>query len=172
MLLMSFLLIGAGLLYINASSAVFQTFIVAFITSSIIVLASFKSYKNMVIKRLEADAIPANIDDQDAIDKIDDPYNLYDEDNIDENLSLKEIIKEEKKLLKKSRVGIKESVKNSAMSLSFLRVGAYLLFVLGFFYLLHSKNLSIICYLATIAIPSVIVIVYLLNFNHIKSERL
>ncbi len=170
MLLVSFLLVVGGLLYINFDKKVLETFIVGFITSSIIILASFKSYKNMVESRLESNLENIEFNDRDEIDKIDDPYELYSEDEVDSNLSASELIKEEKKRLKRDKLGFKESFKNSLRAFSFLRVSAYFIFILGFFYLLKSGNLSIICYFVTIILPNLIVILYLLNFNNIRGR--
>ncbi len=166
MLLASFFLIGAGLIYIFASKEGLFSFIVAYITSSIVILASFKSYKNIVNSRLEANASVAEFDDRDTISKIEDPFNLYDqEEQISENLNIKEIIKEEKKLLKKNRRSVKDSIKDSVIAFNPTRLLAYVLLVFGFFGLLRSGNLSIIFYLATLIIPNIIIIVYLLNFK-------
>ncbi len=116
----------------------------------------------MVDKRLLVDANVAEFDDRDTISKLEDPYNLYSEDEeYDESLSLKEAIKEEKKLLKKNRRDFKSFVKDSSRAFSFLRLGAYAIFVFGFFYLLKGNLLSFPFYLATIIIPNVIVVVYL-----------
>jgi hypothetical protein len=159
---MSVLLIFAPLIYLYATKASFVSFLVAYVTSSLILMASFKSYKSMVDKRLLVDANVAEFDDRDTISKLEDPYNLYSEDEeYDESLSLKEAIKEEKKLLKKNRRDFKSFVKDSSRAFSFLRLGAYAIFVFGFFYLLKGNLLSFPFYLATIIIPNVIVVVYL-----------
>jgi len=162
MLLLSIVLIVAPLLYLSASKEAFTSFVVAYLTSSLILIASFKSYKSMVDKRLSTDANVAEFDDRDTIDKLEDPYNLYSEDEeIDESISLKEAIKKEKKLLKKNRRSFSSFMKDSSRAFSFLRVGAYVIFVFGFFYLLKSNLLSLSFYLATIIIPNIIVVVYL-----------
>lgn len=167
MLLVSALLIGSGVLYINSSASVFYTFIVGFVTSSLVILASFKSYKNAVTNRIEANLATVELDDRDLIDKIDDPFNLYDESEIDNNIDIQELIKEEKKLLKKSKRGFLETLKSSATAFSFYRLSAYIIFISGFFYLLRGDKLSILCYLVTIFLPNLIVVVYLLNFNRV-----
>jgi len=162
MLLLSILLIVAPLIYLNGSKAHFYSFIVAYLTSSLILIASFKSYKSMVDKRLEY-ASADEFDDRDSIDKLEDPYNLYNEDEIieDENLTTKELIKREKMLLKQNRRSIKSFLKDSSRAFSFLRLGAYAIFIFGFFYLLKSNLLSLPFYLATIIVPNIIVVVYL-----------
>ncbi len=165
LLLISLFLIISPLLYLYASKEAFSSFVTAYISSSLILLASFKSYKSMVEKRLLVSS-KDEFDLKDTISKLEDPYNLYDEDEeIDEDLSPKELIKREKKLLKKNKRGFIPFLKDSAMAFNLLRVFAYLLFVFGFFYLLNSKLLSIPFYLATIIIPNIIVVVYLQIVN-------
>ena len=162
MLLLSILLMVAPLIYLNGSKANFYSFVVAYLTSSLILIASFKSYQSMVDKRLEYANVD-EFDDRDSIDKLEDPYNLYSEDEIieDKNLTLKELIKKEKKLLKQNKRGVKAFFKDSLRAFSFLRLGAYAIFVFGFFYLLKSNLLSLPFYLATIIVPNIIVVVYL-----------
>jgi len=167
MLLLSILLIVSGLIYINGGHSSLYSFIVAYVTSSIIVLSSFKSYQIMVNRRLDIDSNILEFDDRDSIDKIDDPYGLFDDssEETDSNISLKEAIKEEKKILKKSRRGLKRGLKDSAFAFNPLRLVAYGIFVLGFFWLLNSNSLSIIYYLIAIAIPNIVIVIYLLNFQ-------
>lgn len=156
------MMIGGGLLYIYASKSALYSFLIAFFSSALIILASFKNYKGMVLKRLENFYL---IDDRDIIDKIDDPYNLYDQmQEIDENKSLKDIILKEKRELRKNSPPLKEVLKNSAIAFNYIRVGAYLILVAGFFILLKSSNLNLFAYLITLAIPNIIAVIYLLNF--------
>jgi len=54
---------------------------IAFISSTFVIFASFASYKSMVKKRLEAlqkDGVVFD-DRDDALDKIDDPYSVFDD---------------------------------------------------------------------------------------------
>ena len=170
LLYISVLLIGGGLIFIFASKSALYSFIVAFSTSAIVVLASFKNYKNMVDKRL-LNALGEEFDDRDELDKIEDPYNLYDEiENNDmqeneEDKSFKDIIKEEKKRLKKQKRPLKQSLADSARAFNYIRLIAYVILVTGFFILLKSKNLNMVFYLATLILPNFIAIVFLMNFN-------
>ena len=165
LLYISALLIGAGLIFIFASKSALYSFVVAFLTSSIVVLASFKNYKNMVDKRL-VDASGEEFDDRDELDKIEDPYNLYDEMQAnDEDKSFKDIIKEEKQRLKKQKRPLKQSIADSARAFNYIRLIAYAILVAGFFMLLKSKNLNMAFYLATLILPNIIAIVFLMNFN-------
>ena len=107
---------------------------IAFVASSLIVFASILSYRSMVHGRLNVGAIPD--DERDTLDKLEDPYDLYDEERKkdDEEKTLVEVVKEERANLKKSRRSFWEATKDSKASLSLYRLGAYGVLVLGFFY--------------------------------------
>jgi len=165
LLYISIAMVGGGLLYIFSTKDALYSFLVAFSTSAIVVLASFKNYKDMVEKRV-ALSNKEEFDDRDTIDKIDDPYNLYDEvPEIDENKSLKDIIKEEKAELKKSKRAIKDVVKDSARAFNYIRLLAYAVLVFGFFILLKSNNLNMLYYLVTLVLPNLVAVLFLLNQN-------
>ena len=124
----------------------------------------------MVDKRVIS-ASGEEFDDRDTIDKIEDPYNLYDEvenDYLQENRedkSFKDIIKEEKQRLKEQKRPLKQSITDSARAFNYVRLIAYTILVVGFFLLLKSKNLNLAFYLATLILPNIIAIVFLMNFN-------
>jgi len=170
LLYISVLLIGSGLIFILSSKSALYSFIVAFVSSSIVVLASFKNYKTMVSKRL-VDASGDEFDDRDVVDKIEDPYGLYDDlDNNDlqekeDDKSFKDIIKEEKQRLKEQKRPLKQSIADSARAFNYIRLIAYTILVAGFFILLKSKNLNMAFYLATLILPNIIAIVFLMKIN-------
>jgi len=162
LILLGLLLISSSALFLFVDKSALISFIVAFASSSIVVLASFKTYQNMVNKRLALNEGAYEIDDRDTIDKLEDPYNLYDEQE-ELAVDLKEAIKQEKELAKKNRRSIKEATKDSITAFSFNRIAAYALLVLGFFYLLNNDNLNLLFYLPTLAIPNIIAVIYLIN---------
>lgn len=163
LLFLSILFIVGGLLYINSSKAIFYTFVVAFSSSAIVVLASFKNYKNMVDSRVETSS-GEEFDDRDTIDKLEDPYNLYDEiEEIDENQNIKDIIKAQKAELKKNKRPVGQFLKDSARAFNYIRLIAYAILVIGFFALLKSNNLNIFTYLATLIIPNIVAVIFLMN---------
>ena len=165
LLYLSIAMVFGGLLYIFASKDALFSFLTAFFSAAIIVLASFKNYKNMVIKRV-ALLNGEQLDNKDVIDKIDDPYNLYDEvPQYDENKSLKDIIKEEKEELKKNKRALKDVAKDSLRAFNYIRLIAYAILVFGFFALLKSGNLNLFYYLIALAIPSIVAVIFLLNYN-------
>ena len=135
---------------------------VAYFSSSFIMLASIKSYKNMVAKALDAGAVTD--DGRDTLDKLEDPYDLYDEvKENNEEKTLQEVVKEERANLKKNRRTIWETTKDAKASFSFYRLTAYAFLVLGFFYLNGKHILELIPYLTFLAIPLFVVVFSLLD---------
>jgi len=135
---------------------------VAYLSTSFIMLASIKSYKNMVAKALKAGAVTD--DGRDTLDKLEDPYDLYDEvEENNEEKTLQEVVKEERANLKKNRRTIWETTKDAKASFSFYRLTAYAFLVLGFFYLNGNHILELIPYLSFLAIPLFVVVFSLLD---------
>ncbi len=136
---------------------------IGFISSALVLGASMFSYSQMVYSRLESGtAVPD--DDRDEIDKMEDPYDLYGEDApVDETQQLKEAIREEKQRMKQNRRSAYQTLKDSRASLSILRLGAYLLLFVGFFYLSKNQLLHILSYLIAMALPIVIIVWVLLT---------
>lgn len=135
---------------------------VAFLSSSLIMLASMKSYKNMVSNALAAGAVTD--DGRDTLDKLEDPYDLYDEvEKLEEEKSLVDVVKEERANLKKGRRSIWETTKDAKASFSFYRLSAYAILVLGFFYLNGNQMLELIPYLSFLAIPLFVVVFMLMD---------
>jgi hypothetical protein len=165
LLLLSIALIAGGLLYINSGSNEMLSFLIAYISSAIVVLVSFKNYQSMVDKRIESEAV--GFDDRDMVDKLDDPYDLYSEESQESagNVNIKEVIKEEKRALKKQKGSLKQLFKNSLYAFKFSRLFAYLLVVLGFFYLLREKVMVLGFYLSALIVPIIVVVLYLFIVN-------
>jgi hypothetical protein len=121
-----------------------------------------KSYKNMVSQALDAGAVTD--DGRDTLDKLEDPYALYDdEQESQEEKTLVEVVKEERDNLKKGSRSIWETTKDAKASFSFYRLTAYGILVLGFFYLNTNHILELIPYLSFLAIPLFIVVFSLLD---------
>ena len=137
---------------------------VAFISSSLIMLGSMQSYKSMVKGRLGAGAIPD--DERDTLDKLEDPYDLFDDEEKkeeDEAKTLVEVVKEERANLKKNRRSIVQTTKDAKASFSFYRLGAYAVLVFGFFYLNSNHFLKLIPYLAFLSLPTIIIVIMLMK---------
>jgi hypothetical protein len=141
---------------------------VGFLTSSFVMFASIISYRNMVQSRVNAEFILTE-ENHDTLEKIEDPYSLYDEYKLevphtnDKEKSIQEIVQEEKANIKKSHRSIWQMTKDSRASLSFYRLGAYSMLILGFFYLNNNKILDISSYLFALTLPPVIIVTILLH---------
>jgi len=129
----------------------FINFEVAFLSSVLILQGSMYSYSKLVKQRLESGAF----NDEDALKKIDDPYDLYDEDQEeivdDENFDLKAYIKEEKKRIKKGGA-LKSTLKTSPALVSIFRLVPYLFLVIGFLSLNNHHILLLKPYLSGLGV--------------------
>ncbi len=137
---------------------------IAFISSSLVMLGSMQSYKSMVKQRLVgANSVSAH-DERDTLDKLEDPYDLFDDDKKEkEEKTLAEVVKEERANLKKSRRSIVQTTKDAKASFSFYRLGAYGVLILGFFYLNSNHFLKLIPYLSFLILPTIIIIFMLIK---------
>ena len=128
----------------------FINFEMAWLSAFLIMLGSMYSYQKLVSKRL-AD-YEANID-LDVIDKIDDPYDLYSEDSIDEEENekdIREVVKEEKVRLKANKInGMKAG---APATVSIFRLLPYLFLGLGFIGLKNNELLLLTPYLIGIGV--------------------
>lgn len=106
---------------LNALSAAIGALVVA--------AGSFMGYRKLV-----KNAPPPPPQDRDLIDAIDDPHELYDQSDPghEETRTPEELIKEEKARLKAAKVPLAERFRLLGGSFSPLRVGGYLLLVVGF----------------------------------------
>jgi hypothetical protein len=137
---------------------------IGYISSSLVVIASFISYSNMVKKSLKNNVVVPE-DNRDTIEKIEDPYDLYskDDNEVEKKDSFKEVIKEEKERLKKNKRSFWQVSKDSRASFSIYRLGAYGLLILGFFYLNNNHKLNISSYLLGLSLPPIVMIVTLMR---------
>jgi len=122
------------------------SFLVAMISSMLIVTGSLYSYRNMIQSRVGE----VNVDDvKDSIDMMDDPYDLYEEERESEITDIKEMIKEEK-ARQKSNI-IENTTKNVSAMVSVYRLIPYAFLILGFIGLENAHALNIIPYLLGLA---------------------
>jgi len=132
---------------------------IGFFSSALVLAASMFSYSQMVYRRIESGtAVPE--DERDTLDKLEDPYDLYSESEeaIEGEHTLKETIRQEKQRLKKNRRSLIQVLRDSRASLSFLRLGAYLLLFVGFFYLSSNRVLHIPSYIVSLALPVIVIV--------------
>ncbi len=137
---------------------------IGFISAALVMIGSMASYRRMVNMSVEHNIITMD-DSKDVIDTLEDPYDLYSEDVIeDEEKDLVETVKEERKKLKENRRTMKQTLKDSKAAFSFYRLGAYAVLVLGFLYLNRHEILHIPSYILALSIPPmVIVITFIMN---------
>jgi len=145
---------------------------IGFITSSLLMFASMRSYRRMVDARVEHNIITID-DSKDVIDKLEDPYDLYSEDIVEdeEEKDLKEVVKEERQKLKENRRSLGQTLKDTKAALSIYRLSAYIVLVLGFLYLNRQGLLHIPSYILSLSVP-ILVIVFVLLSEKDNSEIL
>ncbi|MBL0721511.1 MAG: hypothetical protein JJV88_02900 [Sulfurovum sp.] len=146
---------------------------IGFFSSAFIISASMISYRGMVERGLHLNNSITIDDNRDELDKLDDPHDLYSK-NIEEKQNTKElveVVKDERVKLKTNRRSIKEVIKDSRASFSWLRLGAYVVLVLGFFYLNRHGYLHIPSYLISLSIPPIVVVSVLLSESYSKSKK-
>ncbi|MEJ5169245.1 MAG: hypothetical protein WHU93_08750 [Arcobacteraceae bacterium] len=159
-------IIIVGLLF-GGENFIFNSQVAVF-CSMFIVLGTFLGYYRTVKAR--AEILTEQINERDTIDKIDDPYDLYDEDfkiNEQEDFTseeIKNIINEEKSRSKGS------SIKNTLSSLSgfasIYRIAGYALLVIGFFFLRNNEILNIYGFLVGVSIVPIGTLLFQLNLKH------
>ena len=151
LLLLLTLLLGDRAVIISAQ--------VAYWSSTLVVLASFRSYRRMVQQRLEAGMIPETGADRDLIDRIEDPHDLYgEEEEATEEKSVREMIREEKQRMKKQRRSLSQTARDTLPAFSLWRLGAYAILAVGFLFLKSRHQLHLGAYLIALALPLVLAI--------------
>ncbi len=136
---------------------------IGFISASLVMLASMKSYKRMVDARVEHNIITID-DSRDTIDKLEDPYDLYSEEiGEDESIDIRDAVKDEKAHMKKNRRTMSETIRDTKAALSLNRIGAYVVLVLGFFYLNRHGYLMAPAYILALTVPMLVVVFVLLS---------
>lgn len=138
-------------------------FEIGFVSSTLVMIASLNSYRRMVNARVEHGIVTID-DSKDVIDKLEDPYDLYSEEitEVEEELDLKEVVKEERKRLKDSR-SVGQSLKDAKGALSIYRLGAYGVLILGFFYLNRHGLLHIWTYILALTLPTIVIVTLLVK---------
>ena len=131
-------------LFINAA--------IAYVSTTLILVATFISYARTVKIRVEMGE-GGITDDRDTVAKIDDPYELYGERG-NEAVDMKTIKQE----LKRSKRSLFEVLRDSKPALSLYRLLAYGCLALGFFYLHHNSLFDLAGYLIALSLPLIIVV--------------
>ena len=136
---------------------------IGFISASLVMLASMKSYKRMVDARVENNIITFD-DTRDTIDKLEDEHDLYSEEIVeDDTVDIRDAVKEEKARMKQNKRSMSETLRDTKAALSLNRIGAYVVLVLGFFYLNRHGFLMVPAYILALSIPMLVVVFVLLS---------
>ena len=143
---------------------------IAFFTSTLVMIGSMFSYRRMVNARVEHNIITTD-DSKDVIDKLEDPYDLYSEEIIeDTDVNISEAIKEEKKRMKANRRSLFQTIKDTKGALSIYRLSAYALLVLGFLYLNRHGILHIPAYLISLSLPIIAILTVLVSSKENQTQ--
>jgi len=144
---------------------------VGFISATLIMIASVISYRRMVNTRVEHGIVTMD-DSKDVIDKLEDPYNLYSEEIVEEKTEedLVEVVKEERKKLKENKRSLGQTLKDTKAALSIYRLGAYAVLILGFLYLNRHELLHIPSYLLALSLPPIIIVIMLVTQKENHSQ--
>ncbi len=110
---------------------------IAFASALLIILLSFLSYIKNVNKQVKV--LADKIDERDYIDELDDPYELYDENNT-------------KKKPNKAKISVKNLSKSRGAAFSLYRILGYIVLIIGFLMLVKLKSIVIIAYILGISI--------------------
>lgn len=152
------LIIGVEFLILSTIIISFGFFInlqIAFLSSFFIIAGSMYAYKKMVNSGIALE----NIDEKrDVFERIEDPYELYDEMPINETptdeLDLKAIVKEEKKKIK--IFNFNDIKKGGSAGVSLFRLVPYLFLILGFIALKNNELLNIAIYLPSLLVGIIV----------------
>lgn len=127
---------------------------ISFLSSFFIILGSSIAYKKMILTQVLAE----NIDEKrDILDEIEDPYELFDDVEIDEDIAEKDfkaVIKDERKKIK--ILNIEDIKKGSKAGFSPFRLVPYLFLILGFIALKNNELLNIAVYLPSLLLGIVV----------------
>jgi len=137
------------------SSAIFANIEVAFLSAFFVILGSSFAYKRMVHSQVESGQYE---DKRELLDEIEDPYELYDDEPINdapyEELDLKEIVKEERAKIKTFNFqSMKKGVRGSV---SAFRLVPYAFLIIGFIALKNNNILMLSYYLPSLLLGIVV----------------
>ncbi len=138
---------------------------IAMISSLIVTGGSFLGYRRLVLKRAKEQNI---LDDKDLIDKIDDPYNLYEEEPKESQMDAKQIFEEEKKRLKSPKQSVKNFILTSGGFLSIYRIFGYLFLVVSVLFLIDKKMFDAIAYMTGLSLVPISALVFTVVNNYKK----
>lgn len=123
---------------------------IGYFSSIIVVMASMYSYAQMV-KRGVDDSIVTTSNDE-LLQKIEDPHELYEKD---------ELLKQTQDDKEQEKISTIEAIKKNKAYISFYRIGAYAILVLGFLYLQNVKIFHMPSYMFGLILPPILIAIML-----------
>lgn len=136
---------------------------IAYYSSLVVVMASIYSYAQMVKIGVENEAATTPTDE--LLDKIEDPHGVFDEDDkvrVHDDAQDQDDKDQEK-------ISTIEAMKKNKAYVSFYRIGAYAILVLGFLYLQNVKIFHMPSYMFGLFLPPVLIaVVFYWNSKNIK----
>lgn len=120
-------------------------------------LGSYFGYKKMVEKKSKDYVVEDEEDETDELERIEDPHGLYDEKEVkeDDNLDIKEVIKEERSKMKTNWSEIIGTFKGGV---SFFRILGYIFIIYSFFFLLERDILHPVGFILGLSLVPITVI--------------
>lgn len=147
-------------LVLNKESIYLLNTQIALIASLFITSGSFFGYKKLVLKRLKN---YENSEDRDAIDKIEDPYELYSEVKNEKEIDAKELFEEEKKRIKGFKRSILNFVSTSSAFLSIYRVLGYIVLIVSVLVLMDKKIFDPIYFFIGLSIVPISALIFMIS---------
>ncbi|MCV6606763.1 MAG: hypothetical protein OIF32_01000 [Campylobacterales bacterium] len=131
---------------------------VAAVGSIITTLGSFHGYKKMVKNKAKDYEVIDDEDEDRDLNNLEDPYGLYDDDEIknDENLDIKKVVKEERAKLKTNWGEVFSTFK---ANISFFRLAGYVTIIFAFFTLLEKDLLHPIGFILGLSLVPITVLI-------------
>jgi len=165
-------LLGGVTIILFFQSKYIYAFEIGFLSSMLVIIASLMAYRRMVTTRVEHNIITYD-DSKDVIDILEDPYDLYSEDNKENQneVDLVEVIKKERQKVKSDSRSLFEILRDTKAALSVYRLGGYVILILGFLYLNRHGLLHIPTYIIALGLPPILIVGLLVQDKTIYEEE-
>jgi hypothetical protein len=130
----------------------------SFLSSLFVTLASYYAYKRVIQKRIALDR--ESFDSRDEMEKIDDPFDLYSDEEVVEERELKEVIKEERAKVTSLKATANNLSKTVAGAFSPWRLLSYLFLFMAFLYLVNNGIFYIWAYISGLFVVPLSVLLF------------
>lgn len=130
----------------------------AFLSSALVTLASYVSYKKVIEKRVAQEK--EKIDDPDVLEKIDDPFDLYSEEVPKQERDLKEVIQQERAKVISLKTTAHNLSKTISGAFSPWRLLSYLFLFVAFLYLVNNHLFIVWAYVAGLFVTPLAALIY------------